>query len=228
MAIQTSTETQIAVALEVLKMDETGKTKSDIAKEFNVSPRSVSRYADKYEDEAMDLYTNHEENVELETAFAPTEEKVEETVESEKEELETLKEQFEAADGINQELDADDIDRLEELEEKLATELEAVNEEEPVKEEKVAKVKKAEPKTEDEVTTDRRGRRGRTPKGVASIKSQVLEILTKARDENKLTKSNRETLIADIMEATGHDKKQASKYFAGYKKIVGDYQEEQS
>src|SRR5690554_3183230 len=70
----TTREVQIQIALEVLTMDESGKTKAQIAKEYEVSPRSVTRYAEKYEDEAMDLLagTNEpEETTELKAAFEP-------------------------------------------------------------------------------------------------------------------------------------------------------------
>jgi predicted transcriptional regulator len=74
--VQIAEQTKIEIALAVLKIDETGKSKKEIAEEYNVSARSVSRYAEKYEEAAMDLL-NGSEAEELEAAFE--EEKVEET-----------------------------------------------------------------------------------------------------------------------------------------------------
>jgi len=95
-------EAQITIALEVLKMEETGKTKRDIAEEFGVSPRSVARYAAKYEEEAMDLLTGEnepEETTDLKAAFEePT---AEETTEEEPEQEETTEE--ESADEADEE-----------------------------------------------------------------------------------------------------------------------------
>lgn len=68
MTTQINEATKIQIAVEVLKMDETEKTKKQIADEFSVSTRSVSRYADKYEEEALDLI-NTPEAVELQNAF---------------------------------------------------------------------------------------------------------------------------------------------------------------
>lgn len=68
MTTQINEATKIQIAVEVLKMDETEKTKKQIADEFSVSTRSVSRYADKYEEEALDLI-NTPEAVELKDAF---------------------------------------------------------------------------------------------------------------------------------------------------------------
>lgn len=45
------TEVQIQASKEVWMMKETGKTKAEIAREFNISPRSLNRYFDKYKSE---------------------------------------------------------------------------------------------------------------------------------------------------------------------------------
>lgn len=61
---------QVAVAYEALIMDETGKTKAQIAKEYGISPSSIKRYAEKYETEAMDMLAKQEKKRETEEKIA--------------------------------------------------------------------------------------------------------------------------------------------------------------
>ena len=83
--------------------------------------------------------------------------------------------------------------------------------------------------TDDDIAKFRKSfemrRRGRPPKGVKSIKDIVIGTMEKYKNKNKFTLENREKMIDEIMKATGHDHAIASKYFSGYKKHIGDYQE---
>ena len=196
----TSTETKIAIAVEVLKIDETGKTKAQIAKEFDVSPRTVSRYSEKYEAEALDLISDNSEGDDLTKAFEETNEKIEElvapteeTTEAEETETETTeaKPSF-AEQAAKAKAKADEI---------IATKT-------------VAKAAKPQ--------TAGRGR-GRKPDGVKSIKDIVIETMKEYKDKGEMTKENRPLIVELIMGKTDLTEKEAKKYFAGYKKQLGDY-----
>jgi len=187
----TTTETKIAIALEVLRAEETGKTKKMIANEYGVSPRSISRYAESFEDEALDLL-NTEPN----------------------EAAEKLEESFEEPTVTEEE--------PEEIVEEAVVEVAPPAETKPKVDITKKSRKEFSPVNPDDAS-DRRGRRGRPPEGVNSLKAIVLEILKKHADAETLTKDNRKAIIAEIMEESGHEYKIASKYFAGYKKSVGDY-----
>ena len=190
-------QTKIAIAVEVLKIDETGKTKAQIAKEFNVSPRSVSRYAETFENEALDLMTD-DSSENLEAAFEETKTQIDEVV-------------TEITDENNSEEDITTKPSIKEEEEKKNKAIQKI------KEEKAAK-----PTVSDTPKSTGRGR-GRKPTGVKSIKEIVLETMNEYKSVGKMTKENREVIVSLIMERTDLTEKEAKKYFAGYKKQVGDY-----
>jgi len=238
----TTRETQIAIAYEVLMMDETGKTKADIAKEFEVSPRSVTRYAEKYEDEAMDLLTEaneSEETIELKEAFAP---KVEDTQEA-SEEPEEVEADVQSAEEIEEpESESDDLEASPEVEEEETQEEEVeLKEFTPQAEFSLEEIKEEDfyedlndnqkklladfyaQKAEATEVEDRKGKRGRAKKGVKSIRFIVMEVIESHKAQGTLTKENRQEIINQIVEATGHDEKQAKKYFSGYKKVFGGW-----
>lgn len=52
----------ISVALEVLKMDETSKTKRQIADEYDIDVKTVNSYAKKYKNQAIELRDKNEED----------------------------------------------------------------------------------------------------------------------------------------------------------------------
>jgi transposase len=67
-----SNDTKTTVAIEVLSSE---KTKSQIAKEFGISVRSVGRWADKFKNEAQEILSKKEENV-VSTSINKKEEKI--------------------------------------------------------------------------------------------------------------------------------------------------------
>lgn len=73
---------------------------------------------------------------------------------------------------------------------------------------------------------DRIGKRGRNPDGVKSIRQIVMEVLDKHFNEGTLIKDNRTKIIKEIMDETGHDRVKSAKYFSGYKKYFGGYQDQ--
>lgn len=226
--VTTSVDTKISIALAVLMIEESGKTKAEIAREFGVSPRSVTRYAEQFEDEALDLMNAEEtpeENVELESAFSekPT------TPEADTSSV---------PNKINEEkVDADN---------KANTEIEEGRHEEPLVEPTKEKSKKVVERDEDGLTKnqrsilntylkqkasgnmdkveDRQGRTGRAKKNVKTIRYITMEILEEVAASGNLTKANKDNIIKEIMETAGTDEKTAKQYFSGHKIIFGDYQ----
>lgn len=81
------------------------------------------------------------------------------------------------------------------------------------------------PAEPDEKEQPRHGR-GRQERGRKTIRDIVLEVMNAYYDAEEFTKDNREAMILEIMQKTGHDHETASKYFSGYKKQVGEYQDE--
>lgn len=280
-------QTKIAIAYEVLMMDETKKSVTDIAKEFGYSTRSVRRWAEKFEEQAMDLISEKsEEQEKVEEAFADKKEesKVEErkapkgykvgeeeeggifyfeklyVSEKDQNGESGFKTRDEAVDAAWEAFN-EDAEALKAKQEKAQAKQEPKEEKKETKQEKkkpsmadeakkashVAKnvmrdKRKGDSKKEEKASNtrqdvkpanpedseDRRGRRGRTPEGVKSIKQLVLEVLEKHDKAKTLTKENRGEIIEEIMEATNHDRKQASKYFSGYKKKFGGYIEDRT
>lgn len=58
-----------------------------------------------------------------------------------------------------------------------------------------------------------------------SVRYIVMNIIERHMIARTLTSYNRLTIIAEIMEKTGHNLHNASKYFSGYKKLFGGYQD---
>lgn len=173
----TTRETQITIAYEVLMMDETGKSKKQIADEFNVSPRSVTRYFEKYEEEAMDLVTDEEpeENTQLAAAFAPKEEVEEEPTETAEEEF-----SFED-DHYNNHLEEIDEDN------KANTEIEEGREE---TQEQETSAPEEEPETEESTSVEE----DNTDTVEEQPKKETTSRAPRERDEEGLTPNQRSIL----------------------------------
>ena len=221
----TETQIQIQIALEVLKMDETGKTKAAIAKEFGVSPRSVNRYADKYEEEAMDLFTAEDESeTELRKAFDDQKEALEEKIEGVD------------AEETQDESSEDDVQKEE-------TESEVEEKEEPKVETKTRKrasiERDANGLTKNQIgilatyykqkgtmdkTETRQAKTGRAKKGVKTIRYITMEILEAHAEAGTLTKANKASIIEEIMKAGDVTEATAKQYFSGHKIMFGGFQ----
>lgn len=210
----TNTETQIQIALEVLKMDETEKTKATIAKEYGISSRSVSRYAGKYEEEAMDLLAS---DVEPET------QKLNEAFEGEKAEAEAeVEEQAGEPDESNVE------------EEVTSTETEETTRKRaPITREDNGLTKNQnnilatyyKQKGTMDKTDERQGKTGRAKKGVKTIRYITMEILEAHANAGTLTKTNKDDIIDEIAKTGNVEQKTAKQYFSGHKILFGGFQD---
>lgn len=79
-----------------------------------------------------------------------------------------------------------------------------------------------------EIEYKEKPRRGRPPKGDRPIREIVLEVMHGFAEVGEFTKENRELMIQEIMNKTGQGHFSASKYFSGYKKQVGEYQDNET
>lgn len=225
----TTVETQIAIALEVLKLDDTGKTKKAIAEEYGVSPRSVTRYAEKYEEEAMDLLTSaneSEEVTELKVAFKELAKE-----EREKRNLILLTDK-----NVTKEQRSGIKDRRSGVDRRAVppeTGDRRVQKTERRKHEGFSKAQlgcleryyKQKADSKNMKFEERKGKTGRARKNVKTIRFITMEILEAHAQEGTLLKANKDDIIKEIAEAASTDEKTAKQYFSGHKKLFGDYQD---
>lgn len=182
----TDTEKLNAV-VEVLKGQD---TKTNIAKKFNISTRSLGRYIEQFEDQAKTYVTGE---------FVMNENILEDVVETVNE-LEVASEDFSEFET------ADDVITTEEKPAFNAMSF-------MVQQATVNPIKAVPEKKE------RKSRSVKTSSG-PSIKQTVIDLMTRYKDDGKTSKEYREECILEIMQATGMERAQASKYYAGYKKPV--------
>lgn len=211
----TTRDVQIKIAYEVLMMDETGKTKKAIADEYGVSSRSVTRYAEKFEDEAMDMVTGEvpEENKALEVAF---ESKAEETS-TETEEETTNEESSEEQEE----------ETAPEVEAKPKRQKRARDENGLTKGERecLERYYKQKADAENMKFEERKGKTGRAKKGVKTIRFITMEIIETHVEAKTFTKENKDEILAEIMDTASVDEKTAKQYLSIHKKMFGDWQE---
>lgn len=209
----TTREIQIQIAYEVLMMDETGKTKKAIADEYGVSSRSVTRYAEKFEDEAMDMVTGEvpEENKALEAAFEPKTEETSTETEEETTSEESSEEQEETAP---------------EVEAKPKRQKRARDENGLTKGERecLERYYKQKADAENMKFEERKGKTGRAKKGVKTIRFITMEIIESHVDAGTFTKANKDEILAELMATASVDEKTAKQYLSIHKKMFGDWQ----
>jgi hypothetical protein len=199
----TTKTAQIGIALEVLKMDETGKTKNQISKDFGVSPRSVARYSEKFENEAMDLLTSEpEESKELRESFKPDEIA---TPATETEETDSEEEVVDQATPKKKRTKKDrETNGLTAGQNKLLTnfqkqKLEMVNFEE------------------------RQNKTGRARKGVKTIRFITMELMEEYKAGGELTSKNKDAIINHIAQNANVSLKTSKQYFSTHKILFGGF-----
>lgn len=157
---------KLNAVIEVLKGAE---SKSQIANKYKISLRSLGRYIEKYQSEAVKF----------------VKEPVMENVENEKAE-DQLVETTPTTNVMSFMVQQGTVEPIKEIKMKAKT-----------------------------VGTTRK------PKGSGpSVKGTVIEIMTQYKNEGKTTKEYRDAAVAEISAKTNLDVKLASKYYAGYKKMV--------
>jgi predicted transcriptional regulator len=183
MAKQIAFETQIDIAIAVLNSN---TTKKQIAADYGVSSDSVSRYANKHEDEARNIISK----------------------------MADMTDESETTDEVENDTDKNDATKsMEEImktlnsnQQKILTDF----------------YNKREENTD---FVNRVGQRGRNPDGVKSIRQLIMEVIDTHFKEKTLLRENRQKIVKQIMDATGHNRVQSAKYFSGYKRLFGGYQD---
>lgn len=197
MAINTiSTEVKIAAAKEVFLIEQTGKTKKQIAEEFSISTRSLNRYFDQYKDE-----------IESEFSLEPSEEveQIEAAFETKSEVEEKKEEQIEAASSNS---------LYEELKQQEYYSTLSVADQ-------VILAKYFENKALDLKYDREASKVGRTPKGTKPTRDVIMEVIEKHLVNGTLTKANKIKIAEEISEATGHGIEHSKFMFSKLKKLFG-------
>lgn len=196
--------TKLNAVIEYVKAD---LTKSQIAKKYNISTRSLGRYIEKYESQAVKYIVD---NGEFEMKDATMTDTIDEITETQAAEA--------SVDLENDDVQVDEF----QAESVTADDEVTVTDQTPTALNPMTfMVQQGTVSGQTQQPAPKKSKAGRKKESDGpSIKQTVIDLMMRYKDDGKFTKEYREDCLAEICQATGMDRKAASKYYAGYKKFV--------